>query len=46
MKEVMHKAFWDAFQSKLDEDPPEYDHAVLLIEEVKEVCRLYVDIPV
>lgn len=36
VKEVMHKAFWDAFQSKLDEDPPEYDHAVLLIEEVKE----------
>lgn len=36
LKEVVHKAFWDAFQSKLDEDPPEFGHAVVLIEEVKE----------
>ncbi|KAJ8315429.1 hypothetical protein KUTeg_007579 [Tegillarca granosa] len=36
VKEVVHKAFWDAFQEKLNEDPPDYGHAVVLIAEVKE----------
>lgn len=35
VKEVVHKAFWDAFQEKLNEDPPELGHAVVLIQEVK-----------
>lgn len=37
VKEVVHKAFWDAFQEKLNEDPPELGHAVVLIQEVKDV---------
>lgn len=36
VKEIIHKAFWDAFQEKITQDPPEYSHAVVLIEEVKE----------
>ncbi|VDI19778.1 Hypothetical predicted protein [Mytilus galloprovincialis] len=38
VKEVVHKAFWDAFQEKLNEDPPELGHAVVLIQEVKDLC--------
>ena len=37
VKEVLHKAFWDAFKEKVSEDPPDYSHAVVLITEVKEV---------
>ena len=34
----MHKAFWDSFSEKVSEDPPDYSQAVVLINEVKEVC--------
>ena len=37
VKEIIHKAFWDAFDEKLNEDPPDFGHAVVLIKEVKEV---------
>ncbi|KAL4233545.1 T-complex protein 11 [Mactra antiquata] len=36
VKEIMHKAFWDAFEEKINEDPPDFGHAVVLINEVKE----------
>ncbi|XP_070189597.1 T-complex protein 11-like protein 1 isoform X2 [Littorina saxatilis] len=36
VKEVMQKAFWDALEAKLSQDPPDYSHALVLIEEVKE----------
>jgi hypothetical protein len=42
VKEIIHKAFWDAFSEKLEENPPDFGHAVVLIKEVKEVnfiCR-------
>lgn len=31
----MHKAFWDALESDLDEDPPSYNRALILLAEVK-----------
>ena len=33
----MHKAFWDVLDEKLNEDPPDYNHALILLKEVKEV---------
>nr|XP_022291172.1 T-complex protein 11-like protein 1 [Crassostrea virginica]XP_022291173.1 T-complex protein 11-like protein 1 [Crassostrea virginica] len=36
VKDTVRRAFWDAFQAKLDEDPPDFSHALVLIEEVKE----------
>ena len=36
----MQRAFWDSLQEKLDEDPPDYSHALVLFQEVKEVCKL------
>lgn len=37
IKEVMHKAFWDALQEKLNEDPPDFSQAIILLDEVREV---------
>lgn len=36
VKDIMHRAFWDAFQEKITEDPPDFSQAVVLIQEVKE----------
>ena len=46
VRDVMHKAFWDALEAKLAEDPPDCSHALVLIEEVKEViaCAFYLSL--
>lgn len=36
VRETMHKAFWDVLEAKLNEDPPDYSQALLLLQEVKE----------
>ena len=36
--DVMKQAFWDALQEKLREEPPDFSHAIVLLEEVKQVC--------
>jgi len=40
VREVMHKAFWDVLEEKLREDPPDCSHALVLLQEVKEVRDL------
>jgi hypothetical protein len=42
VRDVMQKAFWDALQEKLQEDPPDFSHAMVLLQEVKEVFVLSV----
>lgn len=37
MTQIVHRAFWDVLQEQLNSDPPNYDHAVILLEEVKAV---------
>ncbi|XP_054243013.1 T-complex protein 11-like protein 2 isoform X2 [Indicator indicator] len=37
VKHIVHKAFWDHLESELNEDPPEYEHAIKLFEEIKEI---------
>ncbi|XP_010004091.1 PREDICTED: T-complex protein 11-like protein 2 [Chaetura pelagica] len=37
VKQIAHKAFWDLLESELNEDPPEYEHAIKLFEEIKEI---------
>lgn len=37
MTEIVHRAFWDSLQEQLNSDPPNYSHAVLLLQEVKTV---------
>ncbi|KAM9760015.1 T-complex protein 11-like protein 2 isoform 2-T2 [Menidia menidia] len=33
--EIVHQAFWDSLQEQLNSDPPNYNHAVVLLQEVK-----------
>ncbi|XP_067860928.1 T-complex protein 11-like protein 2 isoform X2 [Heptranchias perlo] len=37
VKEIVHKAFWDCLEAQLNKDPPEYNHALLLLGEIKEI---------
>ncbi|XP_008634605.1 PREDICTED: T-complex protein 11-like protein 2 isoform X1 [Corvus brachyrhynchos] len=37
VKQIVHKAFWDHLESELNEDPPEYEHAIKLFEEIREI---------
>ena len=37
ISDTMKKAFWDSLQEKLSSQPPDYSHALVLIEEVREV---------
>lgn len=46
VKQIVHKAFWDRLESELNEDPPEYEHAIKLFEEIKEVMFLLPCIPI
>ncbi|XP_015279441.1 PREDICTED: T-complex protein 11 homolog [Gekko japonicus] len=36
VKEAMHKAFWDSLKEQLSKTPPDYSHAIRLIQEIKE----------
>ncbi len=38
IKDIAHKAFWDLLKEEFEEDPPKYDRALTLLEEIKEVC--------
>lgn len=33
--EIVHRAFWDSLREQLSSDPPEFSHAVILLQEVK-----------
>lgn len=35
ISEVMHRAFWDCLKSGIESDPPIYDHAFVLLQEIK-----------
>lgn len=37
VKEMVHKAFWDLLKEELGRDPPVYNRALILLEEIKEV---------
>ncbi|MBZ3877576.1 T-complex protein 11-like protein 2 [Sciurus carolinensis] len=36
VKHIVHQAFWDVLESELNADPPEYEHAIKLFEEIRE----------
>lgn len=39
VKETMHKAFWDILRTQLANDPPIYDHALILLNDIKEAFQ-------
>nr|SVE86715.1 EOG090X04Z9 [Daphnia similis] len=36
IKDIAHQAFWDLLKEEFEEDPPKYDRALTLLEEIKE----------
>ncbi|XP_073460571.1 T-complex protein 11-like protein 1 [Aquarana catesbeiana] len=37
VRDIVHKAFWDCLEAQFNEDPPVYDHAIILMGEIKEI---------
>uniref|UniRef100_F7HF97 T-complex 11 like 2 n=1 Tax=Callithrix jacchus TaxID=9483 RepID=F7HF97_CALJA len=37
VKHIVHQAFWDVLASELNADPPEFEHAIKLFEEIREI---------
>ncbi|XP_054974488.1 T-complex protein 11-like protein 2 [Sorex araneus] len=37
VKHIVHQAFWDLLESELNAEPPEYEHAIKLFEEIREI---------
>ena len=38
---MMHKAFWDVLKEELNQNPPEYSRALVLLEEIKDVNNIF-----
>lgn len=36
MKRVVHQAFWDVVKADLNAEPPQYEYAIRLFEEIRE----------
>ncbi|XP_075044158.1 T-complex protein 11-like protein 1 [Mixophyes fleayi] len=36
VRDIVHKAFWDCLEAQFNEDPPVYNHMIILLGEVKE----------
>ena len=36
VRHIVHQAFWDVLESELNAEPPEYEHAIKLFEEIRE----------
>ena len=34
---MVHKVFWDSLEAELNDEPAEYEHAIKLLEEIREV---------
>lgn len=43
VKDMVHKAFWDCLESELNEDPPEYDYAIKLLEEIRDTLLSFLN---
>ncbi|KAJ8007182.1 hypothetical protein DPEC_G00114880 [Dallia pectoralis] len=43
VKDIVHKAFWDSLDSELNDNPPEYKHAIKLLEEIREILLSFLN---
>lgn len=39
VKDTMHKAFWDILKTQLESNPPNYSHALVLLNDIKEAFQ-------
>lgn len=43
VKENLHKAYWDILETELNDDPPEYGHAIKLLEDIRETLLSFLN---
>ncbi|XP_071373225.1 T-complex protein 11-like protein 2 [Centroberyx affinis] len=43
VRENVHKAFWDILESELNDDPPEYQQAIRLLQEIREILLSFLN---
>lgn len=43
VRDNVHKAFWDILESELNDDPPEYEQAIRLLEEIREILLSFLN---
>lgn len=43
VRDTLHKAYWDILESELNDDPPEYEHAIKLLEEIREILLSFLN---
>lgn len=43
VKHIVHKAFWDHLESDLNAEPPKYEHAIKLFEEIREILLSFLN---
>lgn len=41
VKDTMHKAFWELLREQLNNDPPEYTQAMILLSEIRTVSNIF-----
>ncbi|XP_028307580.1 T-complex protein 11-like protein 2 [Gouania willdenowi] len=43
VRDNLHKAYWDKLESELNDDPPVYEHAIKLLEEIREILLSFLN---
>ncbi|XP_056132366.1 T-complex protein 11-like protein 2 isoform X2 [Lampris incognitus] len=43
VRDTIHKAFWEILESELKDDPPEYQQAIKLLEEIREILLSFLN---
>nr|XP_057934287.1 T-complex protein 11-like protein 2 [Doryrhamphus excisus] len=43
VRDNVHKAFWDVLESELNDDPPEYQQAIRLLQEIREILLSFLN---
>lgn len=43
VRDHVHNAFWDILESELNDEPPEYGHAIRLLEEIREILLSFLN---
>ncbi|XP_061570410.1 T-complex protein 11-like protein 2 [Cololabis saira] len=43
VEDNLHRAYWDILQTELNDDPPEYRHAIKLLEEIREILLSFLN---
>ncbi|XP_072233309.1 T-complex protein 11-like protein 2 [Leuresthes tenuis] len=43
VRDNLHKAFWDILETELNDDPPEYQFAIKLLEEIREILLSFLN---